>query len=165
MATTDRKVRFLHPSLQSMNEMLMEMVEYQVKKSAIRFWDDLNRMKLNPASFDQDWFASWKNQEVEKVNVDYLYGMFKRFVRSTIATEGMAATRTFPRLEVQNGMASFIPLGLSYSEWSDPALAFRDLATFTDTDMTGLWEGLNFTTTDLILQVIEFWLKNMILMR
>ena len=132
----------------------MEMVEYQAKKSAVRFWDDRKRMKVPPAEFNQEWFATWKNQEVNKLNVEYVYGMFKKFVRSTMTTEGMAPNRSFPRLVLENGEATFIPIEVSHDEWSDPALSFRDLAQFTNPDVQDLWTGLDFTTTDLILEVV-----------
>ena len=153
MATADKKVRVLAPSLQSMNRLLLEMVEYQTKKSAIRFWDDINRMKMSPDNFDQAWFTTWKDQEVNKLNIDYVYGMFKRFVRAAVTTEGMAVNRTFPKLSTDHGATLLIPVDVTHSEWSDPARAFRDLAQFTDVDVQGLWDGLDFTTTDLILQV------------
>ena len=155
MATSDRKVRILTPSLQSMNKLLLELVEYQARKSSLRFWDDMVRANRSPDDFDHEWFTAWKHQEVNKFNLEYVYSMFKRFVRSTVSTEGMAVTRTFPRLEIQDGVASFIPLEVSYSEWADPALAFRDMAQFTDPEVTGIWDGIDFTTTDLILQVCQ----------
>lgn len=153
MATADRKVRVLTPSLQSMNRLLLEMVEYQTRKSAIRFWDDFNRVSSPAQGFDQAWFTSWKDHEVNKLNVDYVYGMFKRFVRSTVATEGMAVTRTFPQLTTDHGATLLIPLDVTYPEWSDPAQSFRDLAQFTDEETRGIWDGMDFTTTDLILEV------------
>ena len=88
MATPDRKVKVLAPSLQSMNKLLMEMVNYQVQLSARRFWSDIRRAGINPEDFNQLWFAAWKNQEVEKLNVDYVYNLFKKFVRSVVTTEG-----------------------------------------------------------------------------
>ena len=128
MATSDRKVRVLAPSLQSMNKLLVELVEYQARKSAVRFWDDVNRSNKSPIEFDHEWFEAWKTQEVNKLNINYVYGMFKRFVRGTLATEGMAVTRSFPKLVIENGSASFLPMQVSYPEWTDPALNFREMA-------------------------------------
>ena len=153
MATADRKVRILTPSLQSMNKLLLELVEYQAKKSAIRFWDDLNRRGTSPTNFDQQWFSEWKVQEINKLNVDYVYGMFKRFVRSTMTTEGMSPSRTFPRLVTDHGATLLIPVEVTYPGWTDPALNFREMAQFTDGEIAGIWDGMDFTTSDLILQV------------
>ena len=153
MATSDRKIRILTPSLRSMNRLLLEMVNYQARKSAIRFWDDVNRMGSPESGFDQAWFSDWKDQEVNKLNVDYVYGMFKRFVRSTMTTEGMATGRSFPKLTTDHGATLLIPIDVTHPEWVDPAKSFRDLAQFTDTDVHGLWDGLDYTTTDLILEV------------
>ena len=153
MATSDRKVRILTPSLQSMNKLLLELVEYQSKKSAVRFWDDLKRAGASPSRFDQQWFAQWKDQEVQKLTVDYVYGMFKRFVRSAMTTEGMATSRTFPRLVTDHGATLLIPVDVTYPEWTDPAKNFREMAQIMDPDVVGLWDGIDFTTTDLIFQV------------
>ena len=71
MATADRKVRILTPSLQSMNKLLLEMVEYQSRKSAVRFWDDVNRSGSIDRGFDQAWFSEWKTQEVSLIEEDY----------------------------------------------------------------------------------------------
>ena len=153
MATADRKVRVLTPSLQSMNKLLLEMVEYQSRKSAVRFWDDVNRMGTNMVNFDQHWFANWVDQEVNKLNIDYVFGMFKRFVRSTMTTEGMAANRTFPQLTTDHGATLLIPVDVKHPNWSDPARSFREMAEFSAADDYGLWDDIDFTTTDLIFQV------------
>ena len=56
---------------------------------------------------------------------------------------------------LEHGEITMMPIEVSHPEWSDPARAFRDLAQFQDTDMMDLWHGLDFTTTDLILDVCE----------
>lgn len=56
----------------------MDLVAYQTKKSAIRFWDDIRRAGINPNEFNQQWFHAWKVQEIEKLSLDYVYNMFKR---------------------------------------------------------------------------------------
>ena len=153
MASPDKKVRILTPSARSMNKLLLGMVQYQAKKSALRFWSDIKRANLDPANFSQEWFSTWKTNEIGKMTLDYVFGVFKRFVRSAMATEGMAVTRTFPKLLMVEGKACFEPLEVSYPEWTDPAGVFRDLATFTEPDMSDLWIGVENTAMDLILEV------------
>ena len=88
MATSDKKVRILTPSAQSMNKLLLDMVDYQVRRSSVRFWSDIRRAGVNPDEFNQAWFEAWKSQEVEKLNTDYVYNLFKKFVRSVVTSEG-----------------------------------------------------------------------------
>ena len=131
------------------------MVEYQTRKSAVRFWDDVTRMGTQIGNFDQAWFSNWVEQEVNKLNVDYVYGMFKRFVRSAMTTEGMGVGRTFPQLTTDHGASLLIPVDVKHPEWTDPARNFREMAEFSDAEVYGLWDELDFTTTDLIFQVCE----------
>ena len=65
----------------------------------------------------------------------------------------MAVGRSFPKLTTDHGATLLIPLDVTYPEWSDPALNFRELAQFLDPNVQGLWDGLEFTTMDLILEV------------
>lgn len=97
-----RQAPTLLPTVDSMNDLLKRWVLFQKKKSTQKFMAFYRRSGFVDGQFDQDFFQSWLQSEIEKMDDFYLLDFFKRMVRESISPDGVCVTRIFPRLNQVN---------------------------------------------------------------